>query len=40
MKKNINTALNEITTFFDVDGIFTDGSLYFSDNGSCIKNSI
>ena len=27
-------ALNQITTiFFDVDGIFTDGSLYFSDNG-------
>ena len=26
--------LNQITTiFFDVDGIFTDGSLYFSDNG-------
>ena len=25
--------LNQITTiFFDVDGIFTDGSLYFSDN--------
>ena len=35
MQKNINTALNEITTvFFDVDGIFTDGSLYFSDNGN------
>jgi len=27
-------ALNQITTiFFDVDGVFTDGSLYFSDNG-------
>ena len=27
-------ALNQITTiFFDVDGIFTDGSLYFSDSG-------
>ncbi len=26
--------LNTITTiFFDVDGIFTDGSLYFTDNG-------
>ena len=26
-------ALNQITTiFFDVDGIFTDGSLYISDN--------
>ena len=26
--------LNKITTiFFDVDGIFTDGSLYFSDSG-------
>ena len=26
--------LNQITTiFFDVDGVFTDGSLYFSDNG-------
>jgi 3-deoxy-D-manno-octulosonate 8-phosphate phosphatase (KDO 8-P phosphatase) len=37
MQKNINIVLNEITTvFFDVDGIFTDGSLYFSDNGSCI----
>ena len=26
--------LNQITTIiFDVDGVFTDGSLYFSDNG-------
>ena len=26
--------LDQITTiFFDVDGVFTDGSLYFSDNG-------
>ena len=29
--------LNEITTiFFDVDGIFTDGSLYLSNNGMSI----
>ena len=34
MWKKINMNLNQITTiFFDVDGIFTDGSLYFSDNG-------
>ena len=34
MEKNINIVLNDITTvFFDVDGIFTDGSLYLSDNG-------
>tara|TARA_B100001093_G_C26250020_1_gene768100 strand:+ start:208 stop:411 length:204 start_codon:yes stop_codon:yes gene_type:complete len=27
-------SLNKITTiFFDVDGIFTDGGLYFSENG-------
>ena len=35
MQKNIDSALTEITTiFFDVDGIFTDGSLYFADNGN------
>jgi len=35
MQKNNYIALNDITTvFFDVDGIFTDGSLYFSDNGN------
>ena len=34
MKKKGDMALNQITTiFFDVDGVFTDGSLYFSDNG-------
>ena len=33
MHKNIELYLNKITTiFFDVDGIFTDGSLYISDN--------
>ena len=33
MQKKNDVALNQITTiFFDVDGIFTDGSLYFSDN--------
>ena len=27
-------SLNQITTiFFDVDGVFTDGSLYFLENG-------
>ena len=32
--KNINISVNQITTiFFDVDGIFTDGSLYFLENG-------
>ena len=37
MQKNIDSALTEITTiFFDVDGIFTDGSLYFADNGNNI----
>ena len=35
MYKNINLDLGQISTiFFDVDGIFTDGSLYFMDNGS------
>ena len=34
MSKKVDMALNQITTiFFDVDGVFTDGSLYFSDNG-------
>ena len=34
MCKKLDMALNQITTiFFDVDGVFTDGSLYFSDNG-------
>ena len=34
MQKKIDIDLNQITTiFFDVDGVFTDGSLYFSDNG-------
>ena len=34
MWKKVNMTLNQITTiFFDVDGVFTDGSLYFSDNG-------
>ena len=34
MQKKINLPLNQITTFFlDVDGVFTDGNLYFSDNG-------
>ena len=34
MCKKLDMALNKITTiFFDVDGIFTDGSLYYSDSG-------
>ena len=34
MCKKVDFALNQITTiFFDVDGVFTDVSLYFSDNG-------
>ena len=34
MCKKFDMNLNQITTiFFDVDGVFTDGSLYFSDNG-------
>lgn len=34
MQKKIDIDLNQITTIvFDVDGVFTDGSLYFSDNG-------
>ena len=33
MPRKVETKLSKITTiFFDVDGIFTDGSLYFSDN--------
>ena len=32
--KKDNMSINKITTiFFDVDGIFTDGSLYFLENG-------
>ena len=34
MQKKVDMDLNQITTiFFDVDGVFTDGSLYYSDNG-------
>ncbi len=34
MPEKVDMDLNQITTiFFDVDGVFTDGSLYFSDNG-------
>jgi 3-deoxy-D-manno-octulosonate 8-phosphate phosphatase (KDO 8-P phosphatase) len=34
VQEKVDIALNQITTiFFDVDGIFTDGSVYFSDNG-------
>ena len=34
MLEKINLRLNQITTIFlDVDGVFTDGSLYFSDDG-------
>ena len=34
MQKKFDMDLNQITTiFFDVDGVFTDVSLYFSDNG-------
>ena len=34
MLEKINLPLNQITTIFlDVDGVFTDGSLYFSDDG-------
>ena len=34
MCKKVDMDLNQITTiFFDVDGVFTDGSVYFSDNG-------
>ena len=33
MCKKVDMALNQITTiFYDVDGVFTKGSLYFSDN--------
>ena len=33
MQKKGDMDLNQITTiFFDVDGVFTDGSLYLSDN--------
>ena len=33
MKKEFDMNLNQISTiFFDVDGVFTDGSLYISDN--------
>ena len=33
MPRKVEIKLSKITTiFFDVDGIFTDGSLYFSDN--------
>ena len=34
MQKKNDIDLNQITTiFFDVDGVFTDGSLYYSDSG-------
>jgi len=34
MLEKVDIALNQITTiFFDVDGVFTDGGLYFSDDG-------
>lgn len=33
MQKKVEIKLNKITTiFFDVDGVFTDGGLYFSEN--------
>ena len=33
MQKKVEIILNKITTiFFDVDGVFTDGGLYFSEN--------
>jgi 3-deoxy-D-manno-octulosonate 8-phosphate phosphatase (KDO 8-P phosphatase) len=33
VKKEFDMDLNQISTiFFDVDGVFTDGSLYISDN--------
>ena len=33
MPRKVEIKLSKITTiFFDVDGVFTDGSLYFSDN--------
>ena len=33
MQKELDISFNQITTiFFDVDGIFTDGGLYISDN--------
>ena len=36
-ENSLDRVLTDITTiFFDVDGIFTDGSLYFSDNGNNI----
>ena len=36
--KYVNKALSQLTTiFFDVDGVFTDGGLYFSDDGVHIK---
>ena len=40
MKKvyEIIKSLSQITTiFFDVDGVFTDGGLYFSENGFSFK---
>ena len=34
MCKKLDMALNNITTiFFDVDGVFTDASLFYSDSG-------
>jgi len=38
MKKNYKEHLNDINTFmFDVDGVFTDGSLLIDNNGDLLR---
>ena len=38
MKKNYKELLNDITTFvFDVDGVFTDGSILVTTKGEMLR---
>ncbi|MEP0305246.1 MAG: 3-deoxy-D-manno-octulosonate 8-phosphate phosphatase, partial [Maribacter dokdonensis] len=39
MEKSYKEYLKDITTFiFDVDGVFTDGSLMITSNGELLRN--
>ena len=38
MKKNFKALIKQINTFvFDVDGVFTDGTLLISENGELLR---
>lgn len=40
MEKNFKELLKQVTTFvFDVDGVFTDGSVLLMPNGEAIRNA-